>query len=183
MKTQYKWAIAASSVLLIGFVSVQQTGALWRDSVEATGGGTITAGLLDISAGTDGVKQFNLDGFKLENKGPGDSIQMPLPVINSGNVQMSYTLSDVVLNGATPPPLTLRVTKVANEAACTAISDGGTDVLYSGAMDGAAFAQSQLVPAGQMQVLCLRATLDPGAAAAQESNATFTFAASSVSQQ
>ncbi|OYD66757.1 hypothetical protein [Rhodococcus sp. OK302] len=181
MKTQYKWAIAASSVLLIGFVSVQQTGALWRDSVESPGA-TITAGLLDISAGQDGVKQFNLDGFKLENKGPGDSIQMPLPVINSGNVQMSYTLSDVVLNGATPPPLTLRVTKVANEAACTTTSDGGTDVLYSGAMDGAAFAQPQLVAAGQMQVLCLRATLGSGAAAAQASDATFTFAASSVSQ-
>ncbi len=38
MKTQYKWAIAASSVLLIGFVSVQQTGALWRDNAESTGG-------------------------------------------------------------------------------------------------------------------------------------------------
>lgn len=67
MKTQYKWAIAASSVLLIGFVSVQQTGALWRDTAESTGG-TIQAGMLDISAGGEGVKQFNLDGFKLDNK-------------------------------------------------------------------------------------------------------------------
>ncbi|GAA3201735.1 hypothetical protein GCM10020255_106700 [Rhodococcus baikonurensis] len=157
MKTQYKWAIAASSVLLIGFVSVQQTGALWRDTAESTGGGTIQAGMLDISAGGEGVKQFNLDGFKLDNKGPGDSIQMPLPVINSGNVQMNYVLSDVLLNGATPPPLSLRVAKVANEAACTATGDVGTE-LYNGAMDGAAFSE-QLVPAGQMQVLCLRATL------------------------
>ncbi|MDN5546957.1 MAG: hypothetical protein L0H03_16980, partial [Rhodococcus sp. (in: high G+C Gram-positive bacteria)] len=65
--------------------------------------------------------------------------------------------SDVVLNGATPPPLSLRVAKVANEAACTATGDVGTE-LYNGAMDGAAFSE-QLVPAGQMQVLCLRATL------------------------
>ncbi|MDI9917163.1 hypothetical protein [Rhodococcus sp. IEGM 1379] len=180
MKTQYKWAIAASSVLLIGFVSVQQTGALWRDSVESPGGATITAGLLDISAGTSGVKQFNLAGFKLENKGPGDSIQMPLPVINSGNVQMSYLLDDVALNSATPPPLTLRVAKVTTEAACTATGNVGTE-LYNGPMDGAAFT-AQLVPAGQMQVLCLRATLGSAAAAAQTSDATFTFAASSVSQ-
>ncbi len=180
MKTQYKWAIAASSVLLIGFVSVQQTGALWRDTAESTGG-TIQAGMLDISAGGEGVKQFNLDGFKLDNKGPGDSIQMPLPVINSGNVQMNYVLSDVVLNGATPPPLSLRVARVANEAACTATGDVGTE-LYNGAMDGAGFAQPQLVPAGQVQVLCLRATLGQGAAASQQSNATFTFDASSVSQ-
>ena len=179
MKTQYKWAIAASSVLLIGFVSVQQTGALWRDSAESTGG-TITAGLLDISAGTSGVKQFNLAGFKLENKGPGDSIQMPLPVINSGNVQMSYLLDDVTLNSATPPPLTLRVAKVTNEAACTTTGDVGTE-LYNGAMDGAGF-DAQLVPAGQMQVLCLRATLGSGAAASQASDATFTFAANSVSR-
>ena len=56
----------------------------------------------------------------------------------------------------------------------------GTE-LYNGAMDGAAFSE-QLVPAGQMQVLCLRATLGQGAAASQQSNATFTFDASSVSQ-
>ena len=79
-----------------------------------------------------------------------------------------------------PPPLSLRVAKVANEAACTATGDVGTE-LYNGAMDGAAFSE-QLVPAGQMQVLCLRATLGQGAAASQQSNATFTFDASSVSQ-
>ncbi|WP_024794580.1 hypothetical protein [Tomitella biformata] len=180
MKSQYKWAIAASSALLIGFVSVQQTGALWRDSVEASGGGTITAGLLDISAGTDGVKQFNLDGFSLENKGPGDSVQMPLPVINSGNVQMSYLLSDVILNSATPPPLSLRVATVANEAACTETGDVGTEI-YDGPMDGAGFSE-QLVPAGQMQILCLRATLGNSAGASTGTNATFTFDASSVSQ-
>ena len=79
---------------------------------------------------------------------------------------MNYVLSDVVLNGATPPPLSLRVAKVANEAACTATGDVGTE-LYNGAMDGAAFSE-QLVPAGQMQVLCLRATLGQGAAASQQ---------------
>lgn len=180
MKSQYKWAIAASSALLIGFVSVQQTGALWRDSVESTGGGTITAGTLDISTG-DGVKAFNLDGFKLENKGPGDSVQMPLPVINSGNVQMSYTLSDVVLSSTTPPALNLRVAKVANEAACTGDGNPGTEI-YSGAMDGAAFPEPELVQAGQIQVLCLKATMGDSAAASTETNATFTFDASSVSQ-
>ncbi|MFE4503761.1 hypothetical protein ACFRFQ_28230 [Rhodococcus sp. NPDC056743] len=180
MKTQHKVALAASSVLLIGFVSVQQTGALWRDSAQSAGG-TLQAGLLDISAGTAGIKQFNLAGFKLENKGPGESVQMPLPVINSGNVQMNYTLSNVVLNGATPPPLTLRVAKVATAAACTATGDVGAE-LYSGNMGGAAFAAPQLVPAGQTQVLCLRATLGSNAAASQQADATFTFAASSVSQ-
>ncbi|NMM84405.1 hypothetical protein B2J88_08525 [Rhodococcus sp. SRB_17] len=180
MKTQYKWALAASSVLLIGIVSVQQTGASWRDTAQSTGG-TVTAGLLDISAGTSGTINFNLAGFKLDNQAPGTSIQMPLPVINSGNVQMDYRLSNVVLNGTTPPPLTLRVAKVATEAACTPTGDVGTE-LYNGAMAGASFAPAQLVQAGQMQVLCLRATLGSNAAAGQQSNATFTFAANSVSR-
>ena len=180
MKSQYKWAIAASSVLLIGFVSVQQTGALWRDSAEATGGGTITAGLLDISAGNEGVKQFNLDGFKLENKGPGDSVQLPLPVINSGNVQMSFGLDDVVLSSATPPPLDMRIALVDSEAECTATGDVGTQI-YTGPMDGAGFGP-QLVEPGQIQVLCLRATLGASAGASTGTNATFTFDAASVSQ-
>ncbi|OYD66702.1 hypothetical protein [Rhodococcus sp. OK302] len=178
MKTQYKWALAASSVLLIGVVSVQQTGASWRDTAQSTGG-TITAGLLDISAGNI---SFKLDGLKLDNKAPGESIQVPLPVINSGNVQMNYSLSNVVLNGTTPPPLTLHVAKVATTADCPATGNVGTQ-LYDGAMAGANFTSlPQLIQAGQSQVLCLRATLGLTAVANQKSDATFTFAANSVSR-
>lgn len=44
MKAQYKWALAAAAVLLVGFVSLQQTGALWRSDANNGAGGTITAG-------------------------------------------------------------------------------------------------------------------------------------------
>src|SRR5699024_9995619 len=118
MKTQYKWAIAAASALLIGIVSVQQTGALWRATADEPGG-TIRAGVLDISAGGDGVKQFDLSGLKLENKSAGDSVQAELPVINSGNVAMSYYLSDVVI-GEGAPQMGLRVGLLGENQECIA---------------------------------------------------------------
>ena len=101
MKPQIKWALAAAAVLLVGFVSLQQTGALWRSEATAPGG-TITAGTLEISAGQSGVKSFNLDGLTLADADAGQSVQKPLPVINSGNVTMRYKLNSVAVNGSTP---------------------------------------------------------------------------------
>lgn len=180
MKTQYKWAIAAASALLIGIVSVQQTGALWRDTAEVPGG-TISAGILDISAGGDGVKQFDLSGLKLENKSVGDSVQAELPVLNSGNVAMGYDLTDVVISDGAPQ-MGLRVGLLGEGQEC--ISDGsepGGTELYAGTMDGAGFTEPQFVEAGSTQTLCLMATIGADSEPNQSGDATFTFTASSVS--
>ncbi|MGB3602570.1 hypothetical protein [Gordonia sp. (in: high G+C Gram-positive bacteria)] len=176
MKPQIKWALAAAAVLLVGFFSLQQTGALWSSNASSNGGGTITAGKLDISAGQGGVKQFTLDGMEKSNAGRGDSVQKALPVINSGNVTMQYKLNGIQVNGTAP--LTFRIAKVANEAACTPTGDVGTE-LYNGAGNSASFA-AQKVAAGTTEVLCLRVTIASNAQTSQSSNATFTFGANSV---
>ncbi|MFC0316354.1 hypothetical protein ACFQNE_16475 [Gordonia phosphorivorans] len=181
MKPQLKWALAAAAVLLVGFFSIQQTGALWRSEVPGGGASTVTAGKLDISVG-DGVKAFDLSGLTLPDASPGDSVQKPLPVINSGNVKMSYKLNSVGVQaeaGKTAAPLLVRVAKVANEAACTPTEDVG-EVLYNGAASQASTA-ARTVPANTTEVLCLRVTIADNAGVSQSSNATFTFGASSVS--
>ncbi|GAA3950878.1 hypothetical protein [Gordonia caeni] len=178
MKAQYKWALAAAAVLLVGFVSLQQTGALWRSDANNGGGGTITAGTLDISAGQDGVKEFTLDGLTLDDADAGDSVQKPLPVINSGNVTMGYKLNSVAVNGDVP--LLLRVAVVPDQAACTPTGDVGQQ-LYSGPA-ATGFTNPQNVPAGATQVLCLRMTIASGAEQAKEATAAFTFGAESVAR-
>lgn len=175
MKPQIKWALAAVAVLLVGFVSLQQTGALWSSNATSNGGGTITAGKLDISVGS-GVKQFVLDGMENTNASRGDSVQKALPVINSGNVTMQYKLNGIAVNGTAP--LTFRIAKVANEAACAPTGDVGTE-LYNGPGNSASFA-ARNVAAGTTEVLCLRVTIADNAQTSQSSNATFTFGANSV---
>ena len=176
MKPQIKWALAAAAVLLVGFVSLQQTGALWRSEATAPGG-TVTAGTLEISAGQSGVKSFNLDGLTLTDADAGQSVQKPLPVINSGNVTMRYQLNSVDVNGSTP--LMLRVATVNTQAECTATGTPGTE-LYNGAAN-TAFTAPQNVSAGTTEVLCLKVTIASNAQTSQSSNATFTFGAESVS--
>lgn len=178
MKAQYKWALAAAAVLLLGLVSLQQTGALWRSDANNGGGGTVTAGTLDISAGQEGVKSFDLDGLTLDDADALDSVQKPLPVINSGNVAMAYKLNSVAVNGDVP--LLLRVAVVESEAACTPTGDVGTQ-LWSGPANTAHTAP-QNVPAGATQVLCLRMTIAEGAPKNESSSATFTFGAESVAR-
>ncbi|MDG3010573.1 hypothetical protein G4X40_10475 [Rhodococcus sp. D2-41] len=174
MKSQYKWALAAASVLAVGFASVQQTGALWRSDANLPGA-TLTAGKLDISAGVEGVKAFDLSGFGMTNMAPGDSVQKALPVYNSGNVGMSYQLQQVALNGANAPALNLRVAVVGSQSDCAASGDPGTQ-LYSGTMAQASFAARHVDP-GASQVLCLKATAPQNAPAGQSGTATFTFQA------
>lgn len=178
MKAQFKWALAAAAVLLVGLVSLQQTGALWRSDANNGGGGMVTAGTLNISAGQDGVKQFTLDGLTLSDASPGDSVQKPLPVINSGNVTMGYKLNSVAVNGDVP--LLLRAAVVPSEAACTAAGDVGTQ-LYSGPAD-TAYTNPRDVPAGSTEVLCLRVTIAENAPLAKDSTAAFTFGAESVAR-
>ncbi len=182
MKPQIKWALAAAAVLLVGLFSLQQTGALWRSEANSAGG-TLTAGMLDISAGEGGVKQFVIDGMELTDADAGDSVQKPLPVINSGNVTMAYKLNSVAvndLNGQGKIPMTVRVATVANSAACPTSGDVGT-VLVDNLSPGSSSFAERNVAAGQTEVLCIRLTISPNAAASMKSNATFTFGASSVS--
>lgn len=181
MKPQIKWALAAAAVLLVGFISLQQTGALWRSEQTSTGG-TITAGRLDISAGNEGVKQFDLAGLTLTNASAGESVQKALPVINSGNVTMAYKLNSIAVNGidgSAPIPMQVRIATVPSEAACTSTGNVGTE-LVNGATNGATFA-ARNVAAGNTEVLCIRLTLADEASTSMKSSATFTFGANSVS--
>ncbi|GAA4744834.1 hypothetical protein [Gordonia alkaliphila] len=179
MKAQFKWALAAAAVLLVGFVSLQQTGALWRSDANNGGGGKVTAGTLNISAGSEGVKEFTLDGLTLDDADPGDSVQKPLPVINSGNVSMSYKLNKVTTTGEVP--LMLRAAVVPSEAACTPTGDVGTQI-YSGAA-ATAYTDAQTVEAGDTEVLCLRLTIGSNATADNApSTAAFTFRAESIAR-
>ena len=175
MKAPVKWALAAAAVLLVGLVSLQQTGALWRSKAPGASG-TVTAGKLDISAGQLGMKTFTIDGLALANAAPGDSVQKPLPVINSGNVTMRYQLNSVAVSGSAP--LALRAAVVPSEAACTATGDPGSE-LYSGPAQTAGFGP-QTVAAGSTEVLCLRMTIASNAGFGKSSTATFTFGAESV---
>ncbi|NLG47960.1 hypothetical protein [Gordonia sp. (in: high G+C Gram-positive bacteria)] len=176
MKPQIKWVLAAAVVLLVGFISLQQTSAAWRSEESSGGGGTITAGELNISAGNSGVKQFTLDGLTLENAGRGDSVQKALPVINSGNVTMQYRLNGIATSG--DAPLTFRVAKVNSAAECTPTGNVGTE-LYNGAGNAATF-PARKVAKDSTEVLCLRVTIATNAETSQSSKATYTFAANSV---
>lgn len=176
MKPQIKWALAAAAVLLVGFVSLQQTGALWRSDANNGGGGTITAGTLNISAGQEGVKEFTLDGLTLTDADSGASVQKPLPVVNSGNVTMGYKLNSVAVSGDVP--LLLRAAVVPNQAACTQTGDVGV-ALYNGPA-ATAYTAPRNVPAGGTEVLCLRVTIADNAPRAKSSSAAFTFGAESV---
>ncbi|MGB3708274.1 hypothetical protein [Gordonia sp. (in: high G+C Gram-positive bacteria)] len=178
MKPQFKWALAAAAVLLLGFVSLQQTGALWRSDANNGTAGTITAGTLDISAGLDGFKSFDMDKLALDDANAGDSVQKALPVINSGNVTMSYKLNSVAVTGQTP--LMLRVAVVPNVDACTETGNAGTQ-LYQGPMQ-TAFTNARNVAAGTTEVLCLRATITDDAQPGQQASAAFTFGAESVAR-
>ncbi|MCA1004679.1 hypothetical protein LCL87_03015 [Rhodococcus hoagii] len=178
MKSHYKWALAAASVLALGFASVQATGAAWSDS-KTTAPTTIHTGRLDISAGQINDKAFDLSDFKLQDKQPGESVSKPLEVFNTGNVQMGYKLQSVVVTPSptkTAPPIDLKIVKVASAAACSSGTLTGTTLYETGAMSGATTPQRQ-VASGASEVLCLRATLGSTATSGQSATAKFTFGA------
>ncbi|BCN77412.1 hypothetical protein [Prescottella equi] len=178
MKSQYKWGLAAASVLVLGFASVQQTGAAWRSS-ETAPSANLTAGRLDISAGQINDKAFDLSDFKLEEKQPGESVSKPLQVFNTGNVQMGYKLQSVVVTpspGKAAPPIDLKIVKVASASECGSGTPTGATLYETGPMGAATTAQRQVAP-GQSEVLCLRATLGPTADNGQSATAKFTFGA------
>ncbi|MFM1724183.1 hypothetical protein ABEU20_002760 [Rhodococcus sp. PAM 2766] len=178
MKSHYKWALAAASVLALGFASVQVTAAAWSDS-KTTAPTTIHTGRLDISAGQINDKAFDLSDLKLEEKQPGDFATKPLQVFNTGNVPMGYRLLSVVVTpspGKTAPPIDLKIVKVVSTADCGAGALTGTTLYETGAM-GAATTPQRQVASGASEVLCLRATLGTTASPGQSATAKFTFGA------
>lgn len=178
MKSHYKWALAAASVLALGFASVQVTAAAWSDSKTITPA-TIHTGRLDISAGQIDDKAFDLSDFKLEEKQPGEFVTKPLEVFNTGDVSMGYSLQSVAvapLPGKTAPPIDLKIVKVASPGDCGSGALAGTTLYETGAMSAATTPQRQVAP-GASEVLCLRATLGTTAEGGQSATATFTFGA------
>ncbi|GAA4806077.1 hypothetical protein [Tomitella cavernea] len=180
MKSPYKWGLAGALVLLLGFVSIQQTGALWSDS-EALPGAVITTGTLDISAGAEGQAAFDLSDFAKPDMAPGDAATKPLKIFNSGDVGMQYRLADVALTGQGAvgvPPLDLTIVQVGSDADCTAGAPAG-EQLYAGGMADATTLLRTLAP-GADEVLCLTATLGSDPQTGQSATAEFTFDAQQV---
>ena len=178
MKSHYKWALAAASVLALGFASVQATGAAWSDS-KTTSPTMIHTGRLDISAGQINDKAFDLSDFKLQDKQPGDSATKPLEVFNTGNVPMGYRLQSVAVTpspGKAAPPIDLKIVKVASASDCGSGTLAGTTLYETAAMSGATTPQRQVAP-GASEVLCLRATVGSSAVSGQSATAKFTFGA------
>ncbi|MBM4555808.1 SipW-dependent-type signal peptide-containing protein [Prescottella equi] len=178
MKSHYKWALAAASVLALGFASVQVTAAAWSDS-KTTTPTTIHTGRLDISAGQINDKAFDLSDFKLEEKAPGEFTTKPLEVFNTGNVPMGYRLQSVVVTpspGKIAPPIDLKIVKATSAGDCGSGTLTGTTLYGTGAMSAATTPQRQVAP-GASEVLCLRATLGTTASPGQSATAKFTFGA------
>lgn len=176
MKSHTKWALAGAAVVAVSLVSLQQTGALWSSSTTLDGS-TITAGVLDLSAGTTGDKSFDFDSFKKEGMNEGDFAQAPMRLINSGDVGLAYTLTDVTLQGDAVP-LDLTVHAVTSESDCGAETDPVGDLLYDGPMAGATTTSlpRQVAPEAEA-VMCFRATMGQGAQPDESATANLEFTA------
>ncbi|QCQ93734.1 hypothetical protein E7742_00835 [Rhodococcus sp. SGAir0479] len=162
------------------FFSAQQTGALWSDTRNLSGG-TVTTGTLAIGVGADGKTSsaFTLDNFGKTKMLEGGYSQTPLTVKNTGNVPMKYRLAGVAQTNAALP-LTLNVWRVASAAACGATGTPAGTQLYSGNMIGASIATWQTLQPNNSEVLCLRGTVTAGAGPGIKSKVTFTFDANQV---
>ncbi|OYD66708.1 hypothetical protein [Rhodococcus sp. OK302] len=181
MRKHYRWwATAAALVVGLIFVSVQQTSARWTDS-ETLPGGTITAGVLDLTVGGAG-SSYDFAALGGTGMFPNSYAQAPLAIRNSGSVPLNYRLQNVV---QTQPdvPLTLTLSKVNAEADCPkqAAPTNATQI-YTGAMSGAqvptAPAWRTLAP-NTSEVLCIRGTVGTAAEPGKSTSVAFTFAAES----
>lgn len=175
MKAHVTWALVGASVVLLGFASWRVTDAAWRDS-DTTSGETLRTGHLRITGAGDVA--LDVSGLGRQNASAGDQVQIPLRVVNGSTTPVSYRLTGVAPRaGQTPPPLNLRVARVASEAACPSPPAGvlpGTQ-LYSGAITGAGTSPLTLARDAS-EVLCLTATVQ-AAAPGQAGYYVFTFRA------
>ncbi|WP_241384666.1 hypothetical protein [Rhodococcus sp. CH91] len=159
------WIAAVASVLLVALWSTQQTGALWRDRAQISGG-TITSGSLTILA--QGSQDYTWSNFGGTNLSRGSVVQQPLTVTVEGDVEARYRLQ-AVQPGSPQLPIAVTAWIVRSADACPT-SSGGAVAAPVSTVDGpwTAFpapGEGRSAAPGTTEVWCLRATV--GADAAQ----------------
>ena len=175
MKSPKTWALVGATVVLLGFGTLQVTDAAWSSS-GSSAGATVSTGHLKIT-GT-GQMALDVSGLTKSNMNTGDKVQIPLTVVNSSTIPVSYRLTGVVVKpGTTPPGLDLRVSRVASEGACPTTGTLGTQgtQLYSGGILAASTTATTLAIGGT-DVLCLTTTAQP-VSPGQSGQYVFTFRA------
>jgi len=174
-------AAAAALVVCVVFGSQLTTGALWASS-SPVGTGTITAGTLDLVNGSSTTQSasYTFTGLNASNLAPGGSVQAPLTVTSTGNIDYAIRLKGVTQgNSALANQITVRVVQVASAAACPATGDPtGTTIYADGPLESASSGYGATQAPGSQSVYCIRAKLAAGATSAQSDQSTslvFTF--------
>lgn len=178
----------AVAVAALAFGSVQSTGALWRNVTTGQNAGTIKTGTLFLTAGTDTVQQAGFQFTDLTPAGlvqPGDFVQRPLVIKNSGNIPLKFRLGTAAVTSASAGVgsvhLDMRI--VADTAACptTGAIPAGTatlldsDISTKGSVTGAVSWVSLASTASA--VVCVRSTLSTAPVTQIKYNHVFTFQA------
>ena len=177
MGRKFLWTAAAASVLLLGALSAQQTGALWRDQARLSGG-TITSGRLTVLA--DGSENYPWSAFGGTNLATGSMVQQPLTISIAGEVGVSYQLQSVTQTSA-ELPVVVTAWIVGSTASCPT-STGAVVPEPDGPVAGpwTAFpapSTGRIVPAGTSETWCLRATVGQTAQPGKSTSVTLHFRA------
>jgi hypothetical protein len=174
-------AAAAVLVVTVVFGSQLTTGALWASSNQV-GTGTISAGTLNLVNGSSSTQSasYSFTALNGSNLAPGGSVQAPLTVTSTGDIDYTVRLKGVTQgNSALAGQITVRVIQVASAATCTATGDpAGTTVYADGPLESASSAYGAALAPGSSSVYCIRVKLAPGATSAQSDQTTslvFTF--------
>lgn len=165
------WGIAAVTVAVLAFGSVQSTGALWR-SQSTVPGGTVKAASFSLTAsnGSDAkVQDYRFEDLKSSTPLlQGQFVQKPLVLTNSGTTPMTVQVSSIAVQLQSGSALTVHVdgTVVENSTNCPATGNPvGTAAFSADIVSGQSAtlsgAATRLVP-GATQILCVRSTLKTG---------------------
>lgn len=175
------WPVAAVvSVLLLVAVTTQQTGALWRDRTQISGG-VLTSGRLAILA--NDTENFTWSAFGGTNLAPGSVVQQPLTISISGDVDVRYRLHSVT-QGSDAIPLTFTAWVVGSASSCPTSS--GAAVPAPGAPISGPWSALPAPSAGRAaspgtaEVWCLRATVGDTAQQGRSTTLIFNFRAEQV---
>lgn len=177
MKKRLIWSGLGIAAVALAVVSGQQTAALWSDEAEI-GGGPITSGTLTFTLGSDTAQAeaFTFAALGRTAMSPGQYVQAPLVLANSGDVDVAYRLTGV---SASDPalPLTITITTVGNTSACPGAGVPSGTQLLGGISPTAATTTPSALAIGARHVWCIRATVGAGASANQSTTLTFNFRA------
>jgi predicted ribosomally synthesized peptide with SipW-like signal peptide len=175
---------AALSLGVVLAVGATGTFAYWTDSANI-GGTNFTAGTLNISL-NPGDTAYTTTTLPMALMVPGSSSAEVIPVKNSGNVPMKYSLTGGMTGAASlASDLTLRV--VVNGTTAGVTCSGGTQIYNSALTNSTA---TEIVPVatkrplsvGVTESLCFEVTFSSAAASTQQgkvSSASFTFTGTS----